>query len=74
MVESVDIRPDVATAEVGPPRAGPAGGLAAVAVPPLRLATVMPEPVPHVTVEIRDADERQLVTAIEVLSPTNKRG
>src|SRR5207237_2291550 len=30
--------------------------------------------VPHVTVEIRDAANRQLVTAIEVLSPTNKRG
>jgi hypothetical protein len=30
--------------------------------------------VPHVTVEIRDTANRQLVTAIEVLSPTNKRG
>lgn len=44
-----------------------------VAVAPLRLATVMPEAVPHVTVEIRDTSQRQLVTAIEVLSPTNKR-
>jgi hypothetical protein len=41
---------------------------------PLRLATVMPEAVPHVTVEIRDTRQRQLVTAIEILSPTNKRG
>ncbi len=31
-------------------------------------------PIPHVTVEIRDTAHRQLVTAIEVLSPTNKRG
>ena len=30
--------------------------------------------VPHVTVEIRDTAHRQLVTCIEVLSPTNKRG
>jgi len=30
--------------------------------------------VPHVTIEIRDVDDRQLVTAIELLSPTNKRG
>jgi len=30
--------------------------------------------VPHVTVEIRDVKSRQLVTAIEILSPTNKRG
>src|SRR6266403_3198531 len=31
------------------------------------------EKVPHVTVELRDTANRQLVTAIEVLSPTNKR-
>ena len=41
---------------------------------PLRMATVMAEPIPHVTVEIRDVGQRRLVTAIEVLSPTNKRG
>ena len=45
-----------------------------VAVAPLRIATVMPEAVPHVTVEIRDTANRQLVTVIEVLSPTNKCG
>jgi len=45
-----------------------------VAPPPLQLATVIPERVPHVTVEIRDVAHRTLVTAIEVLSPTNKRG
>jgi hypothetical protein len=38
------------------------------------LATIMPVAVPHVTIEIRDTANRQLVTAIEVLSPTNKRG
>ena len=37
---------------------------------PLRLTTVVPEAVPHVSVEIRDANQRQLVTAIEILSPT----
>jgi hypothetical protein len=36
--------------------------------------SVMPTPIPHVTVEIRDVVGRELVTAIEVLSPTNKRG
>jgi hypothetical protein len=51
-----------------------AGSAAAPAPAPLRLATVIPEAVPHQTVEIRDAANRQLVTAIEVLSPTNKRG
>ncbi len=41
---------------------------------PLELATIIPERVPHVTIEIRDVAKRILVTAIEVLSPTNKRG
>lgn len=44
-----------------------------VAVLPLHLPTVMPEAIPQVTIEIRDVSEHQLVTAIEVLSPTNKR-
>jgi hypothetical protein len=34
----------------------------------------MPEAIPHVSVEIRDTSQRQLATAIEILSPTNKRG
>jgi len=42
--------------------------------PPLRFQTVMLEHEPQVTVEIRDAANRRLVTAIEVLSPTNKQG
>ena len=41
---------------------------------PLRLATVVSEAVPHVSVEIRNTRQRRLVTAIEILSPTNKRG
>src|SRR5207253_3411862 len=45
-----------------------------VATAPLFLTTIIPEAVPQVTVEIRDTANRQLVTAIEVLSPTNKRG
>ncbi len=36
------------------------------------VATLMPESIPHVTVEIRDSANDELVTAIEVLSPTNK--
>lgn len=38
------------------------------------VATVIREPIRHLTVEIRGADDDRLVTAIEVLSPTNKRG
>lgn len=42
--------------------------------PPLRLATVVPESLPQLTVEIRDSEGRHLVTAIELPSPWNKRG
>ena len=45
-----------------------------LAVAPLVANAVTPEPTPQVTVEIRDRAGRSLVTAIEVLSPTNKRG
>jgi len=38
------------------------------------MATLVRAPRPHVTVEIRDVEHRQLVTVIEILSPTNKRG
>jgi hypothetical protein len=34
----------------------------------------MPIRVPQVSIEIRDVARRELVTAIEILSPTNKRG
>lgn len=65
--------PDVAIAEshVWPSASDRA---AAIAPAPLRLATVVPTPVPHFSVEIRDTANRELVTAIEILSPTNKRG
>jgi hypothetical protein len=49
-------------------------GSVAVAPPPLQAATIMPVPIPHVRAEIRDRASRELVTAIELLSPTNKRG
>jgi hypothetical protein len=47
---------------------------AAVASAPLIVAANLPEPIPHVSIEIRDVAQRRLVTCIEVLSPTNKRG
>jgi hypothetical protein len=55
-------------------RGGPVSPETSIVTAPLRLATVMPESVPQITVEIRDAANRTLVTAIEVLSPVNKRG
>ncbi|MGH2541721.1 MAG: DUF4058 family protein, partial [Ardenticatenaceae bacterium] len=68
-----DIDPDVAMVERHPSSGGTLA-TSTIAPAPLELATVMPSPVPHVTIEIRDTINRELVTAIEVLSPTNKRG
>jgi hypothetical protein len=39
-----------------------------------RLTTLIPESIPQISVEIHEAKNRRLVTVIEVLSPTNKRG
>ena len=75
MVVASEIRgvyPDIGVAKTGPGSQSSAG--AAIAPAPLRLATVMPIRVPHVAIEIRDVQNRELVTVIEVLSPTNKRG
>lgn len=64
--------PDVAVAR----RSGIAEAAAAGPMPPtpIRMLGAMPIAVPHVSVEIRDAAERRLVTVIELLSLTNKRG
>ena len=68
-----DIYPDISM--IAPDRPSKvAESVVAYGSPPLQMATVMPARVPHVTVEIRDVANRELVTAIEVLSPTNKRG
>jgi Protein of unknown function (DUF4058) len=53
---------------------GPNGATGSSVAAPLQLATIMPTSIPHVTVEIRDVKQKELVAAIEVLSPTNKRG
>jgi hypothetical protein len=63
--------PDVGVLSSHAPSSSPA---AAVASAPLIVAANLPEPIPHVSVQIRDVAERRLVTSIEVLSPTNKRG
>jgi hypothetical protein len=64
--------PDVGVVESAP---GPSrGGAVGIVEAPVRVPTVVPESVLHFSVEIRDRLERRLVTAIEVLSPTNKRG
>lgn len=59
----------VANAGPGPFESEPAAHAA-----PLETVSLLPEEVPHVWVEIRDVESRTLVTCIEFLSPTNKRG
>lgn len=71
-VATTSLYPDVSVVET--PRREALESGTVVATAPIQLATAMPESVPHMSVEIRDAATRQLVTAIEVLSPTNKRG
>jgi hypothetical protein len=71
-VTTQDRYPNVSVTPATSSMLAPASG--GVATAPLLLETIMPEAVPHITVEIRDTENRQLVTAIEVLSPTNKRG
>lgn len=73
-VTRADIYPDAGVAHTKLERPPSGGDSATIASAPLRLATVIPSAVPHVTIEIRDAANRRLVAAIEVLSPTNKRG
>ena len=49
-------------------------GTVAVSDAPVHAPLVLPHPQPHSQVEIRDLQNNRLVTAIEFLSPTNKRG
>jgi hypothetical protein len=66
--------PDIAVIESRPlPRPNGAGALG-VGTVPVRIPTEIPESVLHFSVEIRDRLERRLITSIEVLSPTDKRG
>jgi len=67
-----DLYQDVSIAGKGGNRSNSGG--TAVMEAPLRIASVLPEPIPHVSVEIRDRMKRRLVAVIELLSPTNKRG
>lgn len=71
-VERADKYPDISITARGGDFGGPSG--LATLTAPLCLPTVIPDPIPHVSVEIRRVDNRELVTGIEVLSPTNKTG
>jgi hypothetical protein len=65
-------RPDISIRKASPAIAAGASSLATLEAP-LQVSLPMVHKVPQITVEIRDAQERSLVTAIEILSITNKR-
>lgn len=70
-----DVYPDVALLGGDPEGRGrprSSSGSAAVSAP-LHMMSIVPSLIPHVSVEIRDVENRRLVTAIEILSPTNKK-
>ncbi len=69
-------RPDVSVAAGDLTASLPAGGGVATLAPPLHLDVAMPDEAsdPQLTVEVRDALDQTLVTAIELLSTSNKRG
>lgn len=66
-VTTSDLYPDgaITPSEIAEVSAAPAS---------IQMRTLIPAPIPHVTVEIRTVDGHRLVTAIEILSPSNKRG
>ncbi len=69
-VATAKINPDVAVSQSG---SGSIAGETAVLKAPLHLATVMPVKTRQITIQIREVARHRLVTAIEVLSPANKR-
>lgn len=71
-IATTTLYPDVSVARTG--TESPQEAALATLQAPLRMQTVMPARIPTVSVEIRDVAHRQLVTAIEILSPANKRG
>lgn len=72
-ISTGDIYPDVGLAVAPSGGATPAPSIA-LDPAPLELTTIMPTSIPDITIEIRDVKERELITAIELLSPANKRG
>lgn len=64
--------PDVGVVETGAAALPQSSG--SIAAAPVEVKLVMPFPVPHPYIEIRDLEDRELVTVIEFLSPTNKTG
>jgi len=75
--DEIAIAPDTTYPDVGitptgasAPAPSSTGSISAT----IELDTVVAQPYPHLSIDIRDAKNRRLVTAIEFMSPANKRG
>lgn len=71
LVSSLGGLPDVSVLRAQPESFR--GGVAVLDAP-VKMTAPVPRTMSHYTVEVRDVSERELVTAIEILSPANKRG
>lgn len=71
LIAPADMIPDVAARKGRTDRKQGAGST--VMTPSVKMRSKLTTKIPHFRVEIRDVAERRLVTAIELLSPTNKR-
>jgi hypothetical protein len=70
MITAGSMRPDVAIRKTR--NQSPGRGAATAVAPSLKLRSHRATKIPHFRIAIRDVKERNLVTAIELLSPTNK--
>ncbi|MBS1251596.1 MAG: hypothetical protein MAG451_00629 [Anaerolineales bacterium] len=67
------VRPDVGVWQSQPPEDEAAGGVATVMPAPVESQVPLELPLRLYSVEVRATDTQQFVTAIEILSPVNKR-
>jgi len=73
VAEVRSVRPDVGVWQPQPPAGEPQVGVATITPAPVESRIPLELPLRLYSVEIRTADTQQLVTAIEILSPVNKR-
>ena len=73
IAERHNIRPDIGVWQPQPPSGERASRAAVITAAPVESAVEMDVPLRLYTVEVRETDTLRLVTAIEILSPVNKR-
>jgi hypothetical protein len=73
IAERHNIRPDIGVWQPQPPSGERGSGMAVITAMPVESAVEMDVPLRLYTVEVHETDTMHLVTAIEILSPVNKR-